>query len=57
MTKITETAIEKFAIDLLEKLGYQHIYAPRHRHGLVCVHAMHRQATKHRTGLCSEIQS
>ena len=28
MTKITESAIEKFAIELLEKLGYQYIYAP-----------------------------
>jgi type I restriction enzyme R subunit len=27
MTKITESAIEKFAIDLLENLGYQYIYA------------------------------
>ena len=28
MTKITESAIEKFAIELLEKQGYQFIYAP-----------------------------
>ncbi len=28
MTKITESAIEKFAIELLEKQGYQYIYAP-----------------------------
>ena len=28
MTKITEFAIEKFAIELLEKQGYQYIYAP-----------------------------
>ena len=28
MTKITESEIEKFAIDLLEKQGYQYIYAP-----------------------------
>lgn len=27
-TKITESAIEKFAIELLEKSGYQYIYAP-----------------------------
>ena len=26
--KITESAIEEFAIDLLEKQGYQYIYAP-----------------------------
>ena len=26
--KITEYAIEKFAIELLEKQGYQYIYAP-----------------------------
>ncbi len=26
--KITESAIEKFAIELLEKEGYQYIYAP-----------------------------
>ena len=28
MTKITEKTIEKFAIELLEKQGYQYIYAP-----------------------------
>ena len=28
MLKITESAIEKFAIELLEKQGYQYIYAP-----------------------------
>ena len=28
MTKITESAIEKFAIELLESSGYQYIYAP-----------------------------
>ncbi|KFD42437.1 DEAD/DEAH box helicase [Peptococcaceae bacterium SCADC1_2_3] len=28
MNKITESAIEKFAIELLEKSGYQYIYAP-----------------------------
>lgn len=28
MTKITESAIEKFAIELLEKKGCQFIYAP-----------------------------
>jgi len=28
MTKITELEIEKFAIELLETRGYQHIYAP-----------------------------
>ncbi|MEW6526346.1 MAG: type I restriction endonuclease subunit R [Spirochaetota bacterium] len=28
MTKITESAIEEFAIELLQQLGYQHIYAP-----------------------------
>ncbi len=28
MSKITESAIEKFAIELLEKSGYQYIYAP-----------------------------
>ncbi len=27
-TKITESAIEQFAIDLLGKAGYQHIYGP-----------------------------
>lgn len=27
MHKITESAIEKFAIELLEKQGYQYIYA------------------------------
>jgi len=26
--KITESAIEKFTIELLEKQGYQYIYAP-----------------------------
>lgn len=26
--KVTESAIEKFAIELLEKQGYQYIYAP-----------------------------
>ncbi|MDT3702960.1 MAG: hypothetical protein ROZ36_07940 [Thermincola sp.] len=28
MTKITESAIEKFAIELLEHQGYHYIYAP-----------------------------
>jgi type I restriction enzyme R subunit len=28
MTKITESAIEKFAIECLKKQGYQYIYAP-----------------------------
>ena len=28
MTKIIESQIEKFAIELLEKQGYQYIYAP-----------------------------
>ena len=28
LTKITETAIEKFTIELLEKAGYQYIYGP-----------------------------
>lgn len=28
MTKITESTIEKFAIELLENQGYQYIYAP-----------------------------
>jgi len=28
MTKITENAIEKFCIELLEKQGYETIYAP-----------------------------
>ncbi len=28
MTKITESAIDKFAIELLQKQGYGHIYAP-----------------------------
>ncbi len=28
MTKITESAIEKYAMELLEKQGYQYIYAP-----------------------------
>ncbi|MEA3437733.1 MAG: type I restriction endonuclease, partial [Thermodesulfobacteriota bacterium] len=28
MTKITESEIEKFAIELLEKQGYGYIYAP-----------------------------
>lgn len=27
-TKITESAIEKFAIELLEKQSYQYVYAP-----------------------------
>ena len=27
-TKITESEIEKFAIELLERQGYQYIYAP-----------------------------
>jgi type I restriction enzyme R subunit len=28
MTKITESAIETFAIELLEKHGYQYLYGP-----------------------------
>jgi type I restriction enzyme R subunit len=28
MTRITENTIEEFAIELLERLGYQYIYAP-----------------------------
>jgi len=28
MTKITENAIESFAIELLDKLGYEYVYAP-----------------------------
>jgi hypothetical protein len=28
MTRITESAIEEFAIELLEKSGYQYVYAP-----------------------------
>jgi len=28
MSKITESAIEKFAVELFEKQGYQYIYAP-----------------------------
>ena len=28
MNKITESAIEKIAIELLEKQGYKYIYAP-----------------------------
>ncbi len=28
MNKITESAVEQYAIDLLEKQGYQYIYAP-----------------------------
>jgi type I restriction enzyme R subunit len=28
MTKITESAIEKFTVELLEKQGYHYIYAP-----------------------------
>ena len=28
MTKITESEIEKFAIELLEKQGYEYLYAP-----------------------------
>jgi len=28
MNKITESAIEKFAIELLEKESYQYVYAP-----------------------------
>ena len=28
MERITESAIEKFAIELLEKQSYQYIYAP-----------------------------
>ena len=27
-TKITESEIEKFAIELLEKQGYEYVYAP-----------------------------
>lgn len=30
--KITENEIERFAIELLEKLGYRYIYAPEIRH-------------------------
>ena len=32
MTKITENTIETFAIELLERLGYQYIYAPDFAH-------------------------
>ena len=28
MTRITESAIEEFAIELLEKSGYRYVYAP-----------------------------
>jgi type I restriction enzyme R subunit len=28
MTKLTENAIEEFAIKLFEKLGYNYVYAP-----------------------------
>nr|QNO52272.1 hypothetical protein BPDGFPMF_00031 [Methanosarcinales archaeon ANME-1 ERB6] len=28
MNKITESAIEEFTIELLEKFGYQYVYAP-----------------------------
>ena len=28
MTRITESAIEEFAIELLEKSGYQYLYGP-----------------------------
>ena len=28
MTKLTESAVEQHAIELLEKLGYQYIYGP-----------------------------
>ncbi len=28
MTKITENTIEEFTMELLERLGYQYIYAP-----------------------------
>ena len=28
MTRLTESAIEEFAIQLFEELGYQYIYAP-----------------------------
>jgi type I restriction enzyme R subunit len=28
MERITESAIEEFAIELLEKQGYQYVYAP-----------------------------
>jgi type I restriction enzyme R subunit len=28
MNNITESAIEKFAIELLEKSGYQYVYGP-----------------------------
>jgi|GEM_PF-1362153 len=28
MTRITESAIEEFAIELLKKSGYQYVYAP-----------------------------
>ncbi len=28
MSEITERAIEEFAIELLEKQGYQYVYAP-----------------------------
>jgi len=28
MTKITENTIEAFAIELLDKLGYEYIYGP-----------------------------
>lgn len=32
MTRITENTIEEFAIELLERLGYQYIYAPNIAH-------------------------
>jgi len=28
MTKMTENAIEEFCVELLEKQGYEYIYAP-----------------------------
>ncbi|VAW24545.1 Type I restriction-modification system, restriction subunit R [hydrothermal vent metagenome] len=34
MTRITENTIEEFAIELLERLGYQYIYAPDIAHDL-----------------------
>jgi len=36
MGRITESAIEKFAVELLEKSGYQYIYAPNIGPGPAC---------------------
>ena len=65
MTKITESAIEKFAIELLGKQSYQYIYASDIASALsaccLCVSARRqatfRQAARHQQGKYNEKKS